>query len=89
MASRKSRSNAPSAPTGKSRLAGFEAYVEALANGQTCASDPALASALNKPGVMRSSGAWKAFAQQVAQDSAQRGAAPRVLPPWQVLRPLP
>ena len=88
MASRKSRSNAPSAPKGR-RLAAFEAYVEARANGQTAASDPALAHALNKPGVMRSSGAWKAFAQQVAQDSAQHGAAPRVLPPWQVLRPLP
>ena len=89
MAFRKSRSNAPSAPKGKRRLAVFAAYVEALANGQTPASDAALAHALNKPGVMRSSGAWKTFAQQIAQNTAQDGAAPRVLPPWEVLPPLP
>lgn len=89
MVFRKSRSNAPSAPKAKRRLAAFAAYVEALANGQTPASDAALARALKKPGVVRSSKAWTTFAQQITQGSAQHGGAPRVLPPWQVLPPLP
>ena len=89
MVSRKSPSNAPSAPKGRRRLAAFAAYVEALANGHVPLSDTVLVRALNKPGVMRSSGAWKKFAQQTAQRSEHHGAASRVLPPWQALPPLP
>ena len=88
MASRKSPSNARSAPKGKGRLAAFASYVEALANGHEPTSDVALARALTSPGAMRSSNAWKTFAQQVAQ-SQHHGAACRVLPPWEALPPLP
>ena len=89
MASRKSPSNGPSVPRGKKRLAAFAADVEALANGHAPPSDAALARALTSPGAMRSSNAWKTFAQQVAQRSEHHGAASRVLPPWQALPPLP
>ena len=89
MASRKSPSNARSAPKAKRRLAAFSAYVEAVATGDTPASDAALVRALTKPGVMRCSALWKTFAQQVATATEHQRAAIRVLPPWQALPPLP
>lgn len=89
MASRKSPSNARSAPKAKQRLAAFSAYVEAVAKGDTPASDAALVRALNKPSVMRCSALWKTFVQQVATPTEHQRPAIRVLPPWQALPPLP
>lgn len=91
MVLRKSRSNGQSAPRAEQRLAAFAAYVEAVARGETPATDavlPVLESALNKRSVTQCSIHWKNFAQQVAGADHQR-AAIRVLPPSQALPPLP
>ncbi len=92
MASRKLPSNGRSAPKVNHRLATFSAYVDAVANGETPASDtalPVLESALNKRDVMRCSALWKTFSQQVDAATDHQRPPVRVLPPSQALPPLP
>jgi hypothetical protein len=92
MASRKSPSSGRSAPKADHRLAAFSAYVEAVANGETPATDavlPALELALNKRDVMRCSTLWKTFSQQVDAATGHQRPPVRVLPPSQALPPLP
>jgi hypothetical protein len=71
------------------RLAAFSAQVEAVASGQTPQQHKALVDALNKRNVTKYSLLWRTFAQQVASASERQSPACRVLPPAQVLPPLP
>lgn len=89
MASRKSLSSGRSAPKAKPRLAAFSAYVDAVENGDTPATDMALVRALNKRNVTRCSTLWKIFCQQVSGTTDRQQLSARVLPPSQALPPLP
>ena len=89
MAFKKSPSNVRSAPKDKGRLAAFSAQVEAVASGQSPATDATLVRAMNKRDVMRCSQLWKTFAQQVESATEQQRPAFRVSPQSQDLPPLP
>ena len=89
MVSKKSPSSGRSAPKGDGRLAAFAAYVDAVANGETPATDLALVRALNKRNVMQCSTLWKIFCQQVSGGDDRQQSPARVLPPSQALSPLP
>ena len=84
MANRKSRSNAQSAPRDK-RLAAFSARIDAQLKGTATG----LATALDKPTVIKRSTLWLKFTHQVTR--SQHGQIPmcRVLPSAYNLPPLP